>query len=146
MSQNDEEIKSGEEEMEKQSNQNIEIEKENLNENNINTENNENNINNESNQNINSSQNNIQPENNYDYEKNKKEIMEKIEIRKFQADSVEKYINETGIGTAFQIIFSELLSKKVPTDNYYAYTASRLRQIGREKAALERNKEKNKNK
>ena len=72
--------------------------------------------------------------------------MEKIEIRKFQADVVEKYINETGIGTAFQIIFSELLSIKVPTDNYYAYTASRLRQIGREKAALERNKEKNKNK
>ena len=31
MSQNDEEIKSGEEEMEKQSNQNIEIEKENIN-------------------------------------------------------------------------------------------------------------------
>ena len=146
MSQNDEEIKSGEEEMEKQSNQNNEIEKENLNENNINTENNENNINNESNQNINSSQNNIQPENNYDYEKNKKEIMEKIEIRKFQADAVEKYINETGIGTAFQIIFSELLSKNIQTDQYYEYTASRLRQFGREKAALSRKNEKNKNK
>ena len=146
MSQNDEEIKSGEEENEKQSNQNIEIEKENLNENNINTENNENNINNESNQNINSSQNNIQPENNYDYEKNKKEIMEKIEIRKFQADAVEKYINETGIGTAFQIIFSELLSKNIQTDQYYEYTASRLRQFGREKAALSRKNEKNKNK
>ena len=146
MSQNDEEIKSGEEENEKQSNQNIEIEKENLNENNINTENNENNINNESNQNINSSQNKIQPENNYDYEKNKKEIMEKIEIRKFQADAVEKYINETGIGTAFQIIFSELLSKNIQTDQYYEYTASRLRQFGREKAALSRKNEKNKNK
>ena len=143
MSQNDEEIKSGEEEMEKQSNQNIEIEKENLNENNINTENNENNINNESNQNVNLSQNNIQPENNYDYEKNKKEIMEKIKIRKFQADAVEKYINETGIGTAFQIIFSELLSKNIQTDQYYEYTASRLRQFGREKTALSRKNEKN---
>ena len=143
MSQNDEEIKSGEEEMEKQSNQNIEIEKENLNENNINTENNENNINNESNQNVNLSQNNIQPENNYDYEKNKKEIMEKIEIRKFQADAVEKYINETGIGTAFQIIFSELLSKNIQTDQYYEYTASRLRQFGSEKTSLSRKNEKN---
>ncbi len=143
MSQNDEEIKSGEEEMEKQSNQNIEMEKENINENNINTENNENIINNESKQNINSSQNNIQPENNYDYEKNKKEIMEKIEIRKYQADAVEKYINETGIGTAFQVIFSELLSKNIQTDQYYEYTASRLRQIGREKAALNRKNEKN---
>ena len=143
MSQNDEEIKSGEEEMEKQSSQNMEIEKENLNGNNINTENNENIINNESKQNINSSQNNIQPENNYDYEKNKKEIMEKIEIRKYQADAVEKYINETGIGTAFQVIFSELLSKNIQTDQYYEYTASRLRQIGREKAALNRKNEKN---
>ena len=57
---------------------------------------------------------------------------------------VEKYINETGIGTSFQIIFSELLSKKVPVDNYYTYTASRLRQIGREKAAIEKKNEKNK--
>ena len=158
MSENDEEIKSHEEDMEKKSDIKLdtEKEKENQNENNINIINNEenqnnennenNNINNESKQELASSKNNIIPENNYDYEKNKKEIMEKIEIRKFQADVVEKYINETGIGTAFQIIFSELLSKKVPTDNYYAYTASRLRQIGREKAALERNKEKNKNK
>ena len=160
MSENDEEIKSHEEDMEKKSDIKLdtekEKEKENQNENNINIINNEenqnnennenNNINNESKQELASSKNNIVPENNYDYEKNKKEIMEKIEIRKYQADVVEKYINETGIGTAFQIIFSELLSKKVPTDNYYAYTASRLRQIGREKAALERNKEKNKNK
>ena len=160
MSENEEEIKSHEEDMEKKSDIKLdtekEKEKENQNENNINVINNEenqnnennenNNINNESKQELASSKNNIIPENNYDYEKNKKEIMEKIEIRKFQADVVEKYINETGIGTAFQIIFSELLSKKVPTDNYYAYTASRLRQIGREKAALERNKEKNKNK
>ena len=160
MSENEEEIKSHEEDMEKKSDIKLdtekEKEKENQNENNINVINNEenqnnennenNNINNESKQELASSKNNIVPENNYDYEKNKKEIMEKIEIRKFQADVVEKYINETGIGTAFQIIFSELLSKKVPTDNYYAYTASRLRQIGREKAALERNKEKNKNK
>ena len=161
MSENDEEIKSNEEEIEKKSDIKLSTEKEkeneNQNENNnenengntinvINNEENQNNENNESKQELPSDKNNIEPENNYDYEKNKKEIMEKIEIRKFQADVVEKYINETGIGTAFQIIFSELLSKKVPTDNYYAYTASRLRQIGREKAALERNKEKNKNK
>ena len=148
MSQNDEEIKSEEVNLEKQTNQNLETEKEiKTSENNVNLEEKQNNINNETNPNITSSQNNNQQENNnYDYEKNKKEIMEKIEIRKYQADTVEKYINETGIGTAFQIIFSELLSKKVPTDNYYAYTASRLRQIGREKAALERKNGKNNNK
>ena len=157
MSENDEEIKSHEEDMEKKSDIKLdtekEKEKENQNENNINIINNEenqnnennenNNINNESKQELASSKNNIVPENNYDYEKNKKEIMEKIEIRKFQADVVEKYINETGIGTAFQIIFSELLSKNIQTDQYYEYTASRLRQIGREKAALNRKNEKN---
>ena len=129
MSEN-EDIKSGEEEKENQSNQNIETEQQNQE--------------NEENKNVNESQKGLESENNYDYEKNKKEIMEKIEIRKYQADLVEKYINETGIGTSFQIIFSELLSKKVPVDNYYTYTASRLRQIGREKAAIEKKNEKNK--
>ena len=129
MSEN-EDIKSGEEEKENQSNKNIETEQQNQE--------------NEENKNVNESQKGLESENNYDYEKNKKEIMEKIEIRKYQADLVEKYINETGIGTSFQIIFSELLSKKVPVDNYYTYTASRLRQIGREKAAVEKKNEKNK--
>ena len=132
MSQN-EDIKSDEEEKENQSNINIETEQQNK-------ENEEN----QENPAITESQKNQEPENNYDYEKNKKEIMEKIELRKFQADLVEKYINETGISTAFQIVFSELLSKKIPVDNYYTYAASRLRQIGREKAALERKNEKNK--
>ena len=129
MSEN-EDIKSGEEEKENQSNQNIETEQQNQE--------------NEENKNVTQSQKGLESENNYDYEKNKKEIMEKIEIRKYQADLVEKYINETGIGTSFQIIFSELLSKKVPVDNYYTYTASRLTQIGREKAAIEKKNEKNK--
>ena len=129
MSEN-EDIKSGEEEKENQSNQNIETEQQNQE--------------NEENKNVTQSQKGLESENNYDYEKNKKEIMEKIEIRKYQADLVEKYINEIGIGTSFQIIFSELLSKKVPVDNYYTYTASRLRQIGREKAAIEKKNEKNK--
>ena len=32
----------------------------------------------------------------------------------FVFDSVDKYIHETGIGISFQIIFSELISKKIP--------------------------------
>ena len=87
---------------------------------------------------------NNNPQNEYNYEQNKKEIMEKIEIRKQQADLVDKYIHETGIGTSFQIIFSELISKKIPVENYYSYTASRLRQIGKEKEALDRKNNKNK--
>ena len=127
-----------------------------VNQNNIlesqNQNNEENNINNEpkENEQIPTENNNgiegeeQQQNNNYDYEQNKKEIMEKIEIRKQQADKVEKYIYETGIGSAFQIIFSELISKKIPVENYYTYTASRLRQIGREKEALDRKNNKNK--
>ena len=111
-----------------------------------NQNNEENNQNNQENEKLPSDKNeiNAQPENNYDYEQNKKEIMEKIEIRKQQADLVEKYIYETGIGTSFQIIFSELITKKIPVENYYTYTASRLRQIGREKEALDRKNNKNK--
>ena len=93
--------------------------------------------------NNNSNLNDAQAGNNYDYEQNKKEIMEKIEMRKQQAEFVEKYIYETGIGTAFQIIFSELISKKIPVEKYYTYTAGRLRQIGKEKEALDRRNNKN---
>ena len=76
MSQNDEEIKSEEVNLEKQTNQNLETEKEiKTSENNVNLEEKQNNINNETNPNITSSQNNNQQENNnYDYEKNKKVI------------------------------------------------------------------------
>jgi hypothetical protein len=38
---------------------------------------------------------------------------------------------------AFQIIFAEILSKKVSPDNIYGYTALRLRQIGTDIANLQ---------
>ena len=124
---------------------NLENEQEEENENNTQQENEQN-----PSENINSgnqdtqSQNKALEKNDYDYEQNRKEIMEKIEIRKQQADLVEKYIAETGISTSFQIIFSELISKKIPVEKYFEYTASRLRQIGREKEALDRKYNKNK--
>ena len=111
---------------------------------NVNENNNENNNGNNNENGVDNSKNNGNGsfDNNYNYEQNKKEIMEKIKIRKQQAELVEKYINETGINTSFKIIFSELLSKKIPIENYYTYTASRLRQIGREKEALDRKNKK----
>ena len=131
------------EESENVNNTNQNLESQNLNneEQNENIQNQPDNTNNNANE-IKEGENNVPAENNYDYEQNKKEIMEKIEIRKQQADTVEKYIYETGIGTSFQIIFSELISKKIPVENYYTYTASRLRQIGREKEALDRRNKK----
>ena len=133
----------GVEESENVNNTNQNLESQNLNNEaqNKNIQNQQDNTNNNGNE-VKEGENNVPAENNYDYEQNKKEIMEKIEIRKQQADTVEKYIYETGIGTSFQIIFSELISKKIPVENYYTYTASRLRQIGREKEALDRRNKK----
>ena len=133
----------GVEESENVNNTNQNLESQNLNNEgqNENIQNQQDNTNNNGNE-VKEGENNVPAENNYDYEQNKKEIMEKIEIRKQQADTVEKYIYETGIGTSFQIIFSELISKKIPVENYYTYTASRLRQIGREKEALDRRNKK----
>ncbi len=44
----------------------------------------------------------------------------------------EKYITDTGIGKAFQLIFTELITKKINTEDYYSYAAGRLRQLARE--------------
>ena len=41
-----------------------------------------------------------------------------------------KYLEQTGIAMAFQVIFAEILDKKVEEHKVYAYTAMRLRQIG----------------
>ena len=41
-----------------------------------------------------------------------------------------KYLEQTGIAMAFQVIFAEILDKKVDEQKVFTYTASRLRQIG----------------
>lgn len=41
-----------------------------------------------------------------------------------------KYLDQTGIAMAFQVIFAEILDKKVEESKLFGYTASRLRQIG----------------
>ena len=75
----------------------------------------------------------------------RRENLDKIQLRKIQANAFENYINETGISTAFQLIFSELITKKIPVENYYTYTASRLREIGRELDEIKARRKKNNN-
>ena len=58
-----------------------------------------------------------------------------IQVNK-QLQLFEKYLQDSGISTAFQIIFTEILMKKIEADNVFTYTAMRLRQIGREVAHL----------
>ena len=41
-----------------------------------------------------------------------------------------KYLEQTGIAMAFQVIFAEILDKKIEDGKVYSYTAMRLRQIG----------------
>lgn len=48
------------------------------------------------------------------------------------SDQFTQYLENTGVSMAFQIIFAEILSKNVPSDSVYGYTAMRLRQIGAE--------------
>lgn len=41
-----------------------------------------------------------------------------------------KYLDQTGIAMAFQVIFAEILDKKIDETKLFSYTAMRLRQIG----------------
>lgn len=56
------------------------------------------------------------------------------------AEDFLRYIEETGLSMSFKIIFTEILSKKVPEDKVFAYTATRLRQIGEDIAYIQNSK------
>ena len=53
-----------------------------------------------------------------------------------QVRMFERYLEDTGLTKAFQIIFAEIISKKIEPANVFAYCAMRLRQIGKEIAHL----------
>ena len=57
---------------------------------------------------------------------------EKVRKRQEQALMFEKYLEETGLSLSFQIIFTEIIQKQIAEDQVFAYTAVRLRQIGKE--------------
>ena len=55
-----------------------------------------------------------------------------VRKRQEQALMFEKYLEETGLSLSFQIIFTEIIQKQISEDQVFAYTAMRLRQIGKE--------------
>lgn len=57
-------------------------------------------------------------------------------IRKEQAIKFENYIHESGLAMGFQLIFSELISKKISPENYFSYVTIRLKEIGKELDSL----------
>jgi hypothetical protein len=68
-------------------------------------------------------------------EERKKETEIENQVNK-QLQLFEKYLEDSGISTAFQIIYTEILMKKIDSENVFTYTAMRLRQIGKEIAHL----------
>lgn len=46
-------------------------------------------------------------------------------------EQFQKFLQQTGISDAFQVIFSEVIDKKLKEDVSYKYTADRLREIGK---------------
>lgn len=47
-------------------------------------------------------------------------------------------MKNNGLTLAFQVIFSEIVTKKLEKDQVFAYTAMRLRQIGNELNSLKK--------
>ena len=77
------------------------------------------------------------------YQVKRRKELDEIKLRRVQANAFEKYIYETGIATSFQLIFAELITKNIPVKEYYTYTASRLREFGREMDKLKNNNKQN---
>ena len=65
--------------------------------------------------------------------------LDDVQARKRQEQALmfEKYLEESGLSLSFQIIFTELIQKQIAEDQVFAYTAMRLRQIGKELESLE---------
>ena len=57
---------------------------------------------------------------------------QKDEIVRREVKALEKYLQDTGLHMAFQVIYTEILQKKIDSQHAFAYIAMRLRQIGKE--------------
>ncbi len=65
----------------------------------------------------------------------KKPSHDNIESKKKYKDKAEDfqtYLADSGLPKAFDLVFSELVSKGIKQEKFFSYTAMRLRQIGNE--------------
>jgi hypothetical protein len=76
---------------------------------------------------------------NLDKKSNQDNNLETRKKNKEKVDDFQKYLSESGLPQAFELIFAELISKGIKQDNFYSYTAMRLRQIGKEIEELKSN-------
>lgn len=58
------------------------------------------------------------------------DLKQEAELKKKAADKVRKYIQDSGINTAFKIACAEIIEKNIPEDKAIGYTAKRLRELG----------------
>lgn len=50
---------------------------------------------------------------------------------------LKKYVEESGIEAAFQLISMEVVSEEIPEEEIFKYTARRLREIGKDFKKIE---------
>ena len=53
-----------------------------------------------------------------------------------QASQFREYVESSGLRKAFQVIFAEVVTKKIESEHVFAYSAMRLRQLGQEIAEM----------
>lgn len=58
--------------------------------------------------------------------------LNEINIHNITPKEFSKYIYSKGVSTAFEVIFSEILSKKIKPEDQFKYAAGRLRDFGRQ--------------
>ena len=60
------------------------------------------------------------------------ELKKKKQENEHQYKKLENTIEESGLPMAFNVIFSELISKQILPENFFTYTSLRLKEIGKE--------------
>jgi hypothetical protein len=59
-----------------------------------------------------------------------------FQMRQEQSKEFDNYIESSGLPLAFKLIFNELIAKQILPENYFSYTAMRLKQIGKDVEGL----------
>ena len=78
----------------------------------------------------NSKNNKVDKEEKERKKREKKEM--KNQEKEEQYKKLEEYVKESGFSLAFNIIFTELITKQILPENFFTYTSMRLKQIGKE--------------
>lgn len=60
------------------------------------------------------------------------EELKRREDRRTQAERFREYVQVSGLRKAFQVIFAEIVTKRVEPGEVFSYTAIRLRQLGQD--------------